>query len=155
MKKLICILLASFFLNIVNAQQLTQKITNRNKKDSSNYSTLASIGSFGVMSSGTTTTVSGGSDFISKTIYDTTVLYEGEKECKHQFVGEFESRLIITDGTFINGYKRGDSEEIYKEKKICRICLKHIEVREMRIMEKRVDRYQEALEKLKKLQSNK
>lgn len=91
--------------------------------------------------------------------HDTTIiLYKGTEDCNHLFAVK-----QVYEGLFSNyGYcclvehgELGCPDKWSNEKKICTICLKHIQIKETRTAIKLQDDYEIALKKLNELINNK
>jgi hypothetical protein len=85
--------------------------------------------------------------------YDTTILYKGEDNCIHLFAAK-----QVYEGTFgglssccVLHDAAGCPDAWSNEKKICTICLKHIQIKETRTAIKLQDEYELAVERLNKL----
>lgn len=82
--------------------------------------------------------------------FDTTILYDGDKKCKHNYASEQK----IDSGFFIScdvlHGLAGCPEHWLKERQICTTCLRHIDIKETRRVEVVKNEYEAALERLNK-----
>ena len=84
--------------------------------------------------------------------YDTIILYKGEDNCSHLFAGKQVYEGIFSMSTCCVVHDAAGCPDAWSnEKKICTICLKHIQIKETRTVIKLQDDYEIALEKLNKL----
>lgn len=86
--------------------------------------------------------------------YDTTILYKGAEDCNHVFAGkQVYEGMFSSPGVSccVMHDAAGCPDAWSNEKKICTICLKHIQIKETRTVIKLQDDYEIALEKLNKL----
>lgn len=83
--------------------------------------------------------------------YDTTILYKGDDNCSHLFAGKQVYEGMFSSpgiGCCVIHDAAGCPDAWSNEKKICTICLKHVQIKETRTVIKLQDDYEIALEKL-------
>ncbi len=97
-------------------------------------------------------------DLILKVKYDTTILFKGDIKCEHQYATK-----DVRNGMFSNGYiscavyhgLTGCPDNWQNVNYICTKCFRHFNVKENRWTEKKLNEYDEALERFNKLHPKK
>jgi hypothetical protein len=82
-----------------------------------------------------------------KNIYDTAVLYKGNVTCSHEWA--FKQRVFKMTSCAVFHGPAGCPDEWLNEFRICKKCLRHENITEIRIVETKEDEYESLASKLK------